>query len=371
LELSEAVRLGISVEAYRALLKLTLKTESALDLPTVRSLAQQADFISAAPSGGVSTLVWSLDKKGHHLVQVRGASYGDAITIDLGGAADLTRVDRFVFASQITLLEGDFPENQTWHKWLATTCKRCVLSSRRSANRTIPEKAFAALLGRAVPRIQAMRVYNALPYEQRDPDSTQERTRMGIDGSKDRWIEINKRIRSSIGVDSPADLDNGIKIHTARKEPLMEELREGNADVVLIFAHSDGRKIYLPGRNGSSISIDELRTVRRKESPPRAVILVACEAGAVNQDTNSFAEALVENNLAATVFAYPGRVSASYIPEMFARLRTGVSLRDAFPGLYQIVNMEGSKDEFRFSLRLRFGIQFEQIFGTSTGRGSG
>jgi hypothetical protein len=98
----------------------------------------------------------------------------------------------------------------------------------------------------------------------------------------------------------------------AEKEHLLEELREGDSNVVLIFAHSDGRQIYLPGKSGSSISVEELRAVKHWKSPDRVVILVACEAGTVNQGTESIAEALLASDLATTVFAYPGPINASY-----------------------------------------------------------
>lgn len=345
---------SLTESQVKRLQKLDHESES-LDRVALDKLAQEARAINDGGSGGVLTLVWSEDEQKHHLVHIqRGSSPGQVI--DLGDATDLTKLNRFVSTAGVTLLEGDFPANPSWHKWLSTSCKSCVLSSRRSANSAISEKTFAALLGRAVPRLRTLSAYNALPCETGAVDSVRERTRMRIEGSRQDWTAVNDRIRNALGVGLAHSHLNSISSQIAEKEPLLKELRDGEADVVLIFAHSDGSKIYMPGKSGSSISVEELRALKRRTSPNRVVILVACEAGAVNHGTHSIAEALLESKLATTVFAYPGRVSASYVPGMLARLRSGGSLRDALPGLYQIVTLRGAHDELRPSLRLRSGI---------------
>jgi hypothetical protein len=160
---------------------------------------------------------------------------------------------------------------------------------------------------------------------------------MRIRGSRREWIAANNRIFSALG--ATGSLDGMISSSVAEKDIVLRELREGSADVVLIFAHSNGTKIYMPGKSGSSISLAELSAMKRQTAPDRVVVLVACDAGAVNKDTQSLAEALLAGKLARTVFAYPGAISPSYVPEMLERLRSGISLRSALSGLYQIVTL--------------------------------
>jgi hypothetical protein len=52
----------------------------------------------------------------------------------------------------------------------------------------------------------------------------------------------------------------------------------------------------------------ELNEVRRDTAPGRAVVLLACRTGQVNGKTNSIAEVILKNKLAATVLATNGWV---------------------------------------------------------------
>jgi hypothetical protein len=343
-------------------------------------LAKKADVLASTETG-VVTLTLSKDVQNHYSVKVRRGKSVHTTNIDLGDAADLRALNRFVLPSLdeidgerfrlpsgVTFLEGNFPNTPSWHNWLKTVCKTCIVSSRRSANRTVQEKTFAALLGGITPRPKSMTAYSALPYETATVDSLQERLRMRIRGSKEDWIAASHRIKDALQVGNVGQNGNRLSWSIAGKEPLLKDLREGDSDVVLIFAHSDGSKIYMPGKHGSSISVTELRSVRRNSTPARAVVLIACNAGQVGQDTQSIAEAILESKLAATVFAYPSGISPSYVPEMLARLRSGASLRNALPGLYQIVVMRGKQDEVNPELRLRFGLFLQRPRRTAAGR---
>ena len=362
----EADKQGIPLQTYQ--LEKELRQFDALNKQMmIRDLWNRAEKISGdSGDGGALTLVWSVDEQKRYSVHIRRGSSMDTKTVNWMVAADRAQLNQLVATAGVTMLAGDFPESPGWHRWLSTSCKLCVLPSRRSANRDIPEKAFAALLGREVRSNQNLRVYNALPSET-GADGVSERTRMRIEGSEQDWAAVNDRIRDALSI--AHHLPNSTIWQTAEKDRLLEELREGESNVVLIFAHSDGSKIYMPGKSGSSISTEELRAVRHWKAPNRVVILVACEAGAVNQGTQSIAEALLESDLATTVFAYPGLISASYVPEMLARLSAGTSsLRDALPGLYQIVSLRGAHNELCPSLRLRSGIQFQQFYGATARR---
>lgn len=319
----------------------------------VKNLTAQANAMTS--SGAVVTLTWVLDGQKHYFVKVARGTSLQTTTVNLGDATDLRALNRFVSPLGVTLLEGDLPRNQSWHQWLKTTCRTCAISSRRSANRTLQERTFAALLGATVPGPKSTTIYNALPYEKDFRDSVLERRRMRISGSKEDWDSANERIRDALEVGMPGPDTSGIR-WIAQKEPLLKDLRKGNWNVVLIFAHSDGNKIYMPGKSGKSISVEELRSVSRTDAPNRAVILIACDTGGVNQGTRSLAEAILESKLATTVFAYPGLISPSVVPDMLQGLGSGKSLRDALPGLYQIVITQGGQDAFYSSLHLRLGL---------------
>ena len=362
----EADKQGMSLQEYH--FKKELRRSEAEDKQRmIRDLWNRAQKISGdSGDGGALTLVWSVDEQKHFSVHIRRGSSMDTKTVNWGDTTDRAQLNQLVAKAGVTMLEGEFPESRDWHRWLSTSCKLCVLSSRRSANADIPDKTFAALLGREVQSNRSLRVFNALPSET-GADGVVERTRMRIEGSEEDWTAVNDRIRDVFSI-VPQHPDTSIW-QIAEKEHLLEELREGESNVVLIFAHSDGNRIYMPGKSGSSVSIEELRAVRHWRSPNRVVILVACEAGAVNKGTQSIAEALLESDLATTVFAYPGLIGASYVPEMLARLWAGTSsMRDALPGLYQIVSLRGAHNELRPSLRLRSGIQFRQFDGAPARR---
>lgn len=364
-DLKTSTELGMSVKQYRELMSdRYIQAMKRLDQPKVQAplakvghpspppldLQQQARELAKGRGGGILTLTWSAGAENQYSVQVT-KDLEQTTQLSLGEANDFTTLDPFVAKSGITFLEGDLPNNGVWQTWLRTRCRHCVISSRRSGNSTISAKAFAALLATTPRKPQDITVYNALPYETDSVDSFRERTRMHIQGSRKEWIEANGRVSTALGTANPEG--QMMSSLTAEKASLLKDLGEGSSDIVLVFAHSDGTKIFMPGKNGSAISINELRAVKRKTTPNRVVILIACKAGGVNEQTGSIAEALLENKLAASVFAYPGSINLAYVPQMLNRLRSGVPLRTALSGLYQIVTLQGAADEFYPQLRSR------------------
>ena len=337
----------------------------------ISNLSKQADAISQGADGGILTLSWSKEDSNRRVLRIKRGSSLERVFADVGAGIDYSKLNGLVSTSAITVIEGDLPDSPKWHRWLSTSCKACVLSSRHSPNNTPRSKALAALLGTNIPMPRGLIAYNALPYERSVLRSVKERTRMRIQGSRRDWEAISDRIGKSLSGDTSGQVKASITLETANKDSVLKELREGDSDVLLIFAHSDGTRIYMPGSTGSSISVDELRAIRRKAPPVRAVILIACEAGSVNRGTHSIAEALLNSNLAMTVFAYPGVINATYIPEMLGKLGSRESLRDSLPGLYQIVGVQGVDIESSHAIRLRLGFQFCPLDGTTSRRGNG
>ncbi|HJX85403.1 MAG TPA: hypothetical protein VJ723_13780, partial [Candidatus Angelobacter sp.] len=95
------------------------------------------------------------------------------------------------------------------------------------------------------------------------------------------------------------------------------------ADVVLLIAHSESGKLYLAGRNGDYISVNDLDRIARADKPNRTVVLVTCQGGTVNSGTISFSEAILRNNLAKTVYATPHDVDARTVAELIKKLFVG------------------------------------------------
>jgi hypothetical protein len=112
----------------------------------------------------------------------------------------------------------------------------------------------------------------------------------------------------------------GVSIEVARKADLLKELATGDRNVLVVIAHGTGDRIYLPGINNESISIKDLRSIRRKVVPPRSVILISCYAGEVNGTESSLAEALLNAGLARTVFASEDRVPVEDVPTLLKDL---------------------------------------------------
>jgi hypothetical protein len=195
-------------------------------------------------------------------------------------------------------------------------------------------KTAAALGGRTLQPGQT-RLFSALPELSNWASSRIELWRMGLDSSqKEDWQALNSQIQSQFG-SSP------IKVESAVKQELLGELSNGSADVVVLIAHFDGENIYLSGAFGEKISMDEISHLSRETAPDRAVVLMVCNAGGVNQDVASLAEQILQNKLARTVFASPDPVNARTVPAILDRLLLQrSSIREALgQGYIQIVRL--------------------------------
>jgi len=134
-------------------------------------------------------------------------------------------------------------------------------------------------------------------------------------GSADAWLDFHKQI------------ERAYKAHSARRisthEEFVDELVNGESNLLVLVAHSTGSDLYL---NGNKISIEELRQMppREKPSRPRIAILVACDAGKtattdagtwwsrfVSGPRSSLAEVLVDKGYVDLVIAPDHKIRAN------------------------------------------------------------
>src|SRR5260370_33524347 len=84
----------------------------------------------------------------------------------------------------------------------------------------------------------------------------------------------------------------------------------------------------------------ELDQIHRDVAQNRAVVLLACKTGQVNGKTNSIAEIILKNKLAATVLATDGYIYATDLSDMLREFQSHGVLGRAFPELRPIVQLK-------------------------------
>jgi hypothetical protein len=173
-------------------------------------------------------------------------------------------------------------------------------------------------------------IFSGLPYEKGSINSRAELLRMGLTWKPKEWHAVSQEIASAAG---------SIPIATATKRGLINELETGNKDVLFIIAHSDSKSIFLPGLQGGKISLHELDSIKREVAPQRVIVLLACKTGSINGRTQSIAETLLKNRLAAVVFASEGSVDATELGTMLRTLSTS-SLAKSFADFRAIVRLQ-------------------------------
>ncbi len=205
----------------------------------------------------------------------------------------------------------------------------------RSPNVTFTDLKVAGDLGSKNFRSDSTVLFNALPLES-GIRLRLELIRMQLSVSDAKaWSDLRDQTSRA------ADLAS-LPTRTGTKAEILDQLHSGALDVVLIVAHSVNGMLYLPGRNGDKISISDLDRSARSDTPNRIVVLITCNAGAVNSDTESFAEAILRNHLARTVYATPQMVDATKVPALLAELfRSGRPVRTTLyeSGFTQIVEL--------------------------------
>jgi hypothetical protein len=239
-------------------------------------------------------------------------------------------------ASKVPIVySGDIPRGEAWQDFIAKQSTTTIIHEPTSANKDLHSIAEATALGKR-PLSQNTKVFNALPQESDPVASHQERTRMDLQntGTAGAWKSLNESIRPEVErFDHPF----------AAKKAILNELGTGTSDVVLIYAHFDGERLHLPGREGTYgdhiISVDEIASLKRTVSSDRIIVLVACET-AKPRNGRSLASVLLQHGLARTVFATEQKYDARNIPALMKKLREPVPLREAGGQLMQYVELQ-------------------------------
>lgn len=156
------------------------------------------------------------------------------------------------------------------------------------------------------------RIFNALPQASGGLALFGELLRMRLDTKElDGWQQLQRDIGA-------VQAESEIKIEEGTKEAFLEELRKGENDTIVLFAHSEDGAVHF--RNGEKLSSAELFAIQREIAPDRNVILNTCEAGKVNGRVQSFSEALLAGNLGLNVIAHPEPLSGADVPEILREL---------------------------------------------------
>jgi hypothetical protein len=199
--------------------------------------------------------------------------------------------------------------------------------SERSPKRTAEEhvSSVSALRERYDP--VTTRIFTALPRIETDRSLADQIESIGLRLDQlEGWRRLDEEIRD-------VEVSTNMRLVVAEKAAILEELRVGRDNTIVIFAHSQDDNIRLS--SGERITPEELSAIHREEAPARTIVLVSCGAGAVNMPTTGIGEILVANKMAANVIAPSGLVSATTIPDMLRRFVAGQeTLYEAFKGIF-------------------------------------
>jgi len=260
-----------------------------------------------------------------------------AFEVDQSGGAErplsLQGLDNLYKSGSPVVNTGDMPRGEDWRKYVFSHSDQVVIHEKASANRDPAAVAHATELAARPLDRRATRIFNALPQETDPASSFLERTRMGIGGSQAAWQTMNAQIKS---------VSRGFASQVADKKALLDELHYGSASVVVIYAHFDGTRLYLPGSNGDSLSVEEIARVDRTRDPAareRVIILAACSTAHHFSTSGSLTSVLLEKGIARTVLATDQPYDARVIPDLMARLAAGTPIREAGGQLLQHVEL--------------------------------
>ena len=283
--------------------------------------------------------------------EASGAIHYEAWEVDetTGGPARFVttdELDKIYRTGAAVVNSGEVPHGPRWRAFTAARPGKTVIHEEGSANSNWQAIREASELSTQRLDPTSTKVFNALPQETDDQASRQELGRMGgIAGTREAWRAVNERIRASAGE---------IESHVANKEELLYELKHGNASMVVIYAHFDGERLYLPGAHGTTLSVAEIAGIDRTGDSAvrhRVIVLAACGTAAIpaGKSAESLVQVLLRKGIARSVFATDRPYDARDIPALITRLRSE-PLRDAADKLSPHVEIEwpqGLHDLFR------------------------
>jgi hypothetical protein len=291
-----------------------------------------ADDIQKEPEKKLPMMVRSTDIVSGKVITISTDKTRAKFQLGVNDALVLKRLSEIAANQELTVHRGDEIPDE-WLKILTDNWKiPYVRQTEQSQNRSTMEIVTAAHLGDKKPSPQDLRIFSALP-KRRGLFSIFELWRMNIplDQTK-QWHELDDQIRQTANRLS-------LNVVDAKKEVLLQEIRNGSNDALLIFAHNEYGRFYMSGVNGESISFDEIQNISRTTAPPRAIYLITCSEGSVNHGVESLAETMLKNKLAQTVFASTTDVDARKVPALLDALLRAHSPREAMRefGFIQIV----------------------------------
>jgi len=231
---------------------------------------------------------------------------------------------------------GEVPSGPKWQEFTSTH-NNVVIHPSGSQNANLASITLASALGATMLEPRTTRIFNALPQQTDAAASLRERHRMGLDhtGTAEAWRSVNDEIRATT---------KGYETHVATRQALLDELQHGSSDVVIVYAHFDGKMLHLPGDAGTlaenTITVSDLAKMNRVGDPAvreRIIVLAACStASPVNGQ--SLAQVLLKTGIARTVFATDRPYDAREIGDLMTRLKSN-SVRSAGGQLHQYVEL--------------------------------
>jgi len=265
------------------------------------------------------TLRWekTQDASGHPTLRASSSMPGF-------GSMDLATLKKLLDRGGTFVNEGGVPRDKDLRLLIDAYPDRLITHEPESANRDPQAIRAAIALGDRPLNPARVKVFNALPHETELQGHFQEQTRMGVGGTLDYWKGLHEDIGASSG---------GMLPHRATRDAVLEELRSGTSDVLMLYAHFDGEQLYMPGAHGGTIRVDELAQIDRRSDPRvrnRIIVLVACSTGARTlENPRSLTSVLLEKGIARTVMATDRPYDSREIPTLLTRLANGTPLRKA------------------------------------------
>lgn len=227
---------------------------------------------------------------------------------------------------------GDVPYGSAWQNVISGHESKTITHEKGSANSDLLSITLATNLGDTSLDPAKTKIFNALPLG----TGELELQHMGITaGAPEQWAEANREISHA---------SQGFQSSIATKQSLLEELRTGSSDVVVIYAHFDGNALHFPGYPVETLSVDEIAQIHRVGDPStsgRVIILAACSTAAVPSggQARSLVQTLLANGIARTVFATDRPFNAWNIIPLMDKLKSK-TIREAAGQLRQHVEID-------------------------------
>jgi hypothetical protein len=252
--------------------------------------------------------------------------------LDLDAVAEELKLGRTIVSTGAQPSDSEW--GQQWRDLKKKYPSQFIIHEPESANNDKVSISAAIALGDKPIDPAKVKIFNALPQAQDIYNFSIEQNRMLIGGTPESWRTLNEQIKQrSEGFGD---------VRVATKKELLEELRSGTSDTIIVYAHLANGDIYLPTpvypldqtdlfgeANGERISIEEFEQVVRNDSGAknRVIILAACDAGSRTEETRALTSVMLQNRHAGAVWAIDRPFDAKLIPELMKAVKSGQTLR--------------------------------------------